>query len=258
MTGQEFIATLSPVAQRLMSIYQFKKEKPIALHITDNKERPCFMVYNDPNCYPVFINPDALGPKAEVAFMHQFCHCVQMEEKFPFVKSLTPDDKDTVELAEAINSIVLDMYVNHVLKDNGYPKDEKELEELYTELHFRFRYFTENKMPITSYDKKYAEFIYASQIARVYFEYDTKKARALQKEVAAFSKETKAYAGMFINIVKAYSYDTHIGCHYIFDHLLDNMKLKNILTIDHREEEDAENETAAADNVTSLPKDGES
>lgn len=238
MTSQEFIATLSPVAQRLMSIYQFKKEKPIALHITEDKERPCFMVFDDPSCYPIYINPDALGPNAESAFIKQFCHCVQMEEKFPFVTSLIPEDKESAELASAVNSIVLSMYANHVLKSNGYPKDEKALEALYTELHFRFRYFTENKLPITSFDKKYAEYIYAAQIARIYFEYDTKKARALQKEVAVFSKETKMYAGMFINIINAYSHDTPIGCHYIFDHLVEQLKLTDVLTINHREEED--------------------
>lgn len=262
MTSIEFLAALSPVAQNMMSIYQFKEEKPIELHITDNKERPCFMVYDNPDCYPVYLNPDVLGVQSERQFMHQFCHCVQIEEKFPFVKSKTPEDKETVELAEAVNSIVLDMYANHVLKSNGYPKDEKALEALYTELHFRFRYFTENKMPITAHDKKYAEYIYASQIAKIYFEYETKKARALQKEVAVFSKATKMYAGMFINIIKAYAYDTNIGCHYIFDHLLDELKLTDILEIDHREEEEEEEaatakETETPDNVVPFEKSAE-
>ena len=44
MTGQEFLASLSPIAQRIMSIYKFKEEKPIALHITDNVEKPCFIL----------------------------------------------------------------------------------------------------------------------------------------------------------------------------------------------------------------------
>lgn len=248
MTGQEFIANLSPSAHRIMSIYQFKEEKPIVLHITDNKENPCFMVNNDPNCYPLYINPEALGPMAEKQFIHEFCHCVQIEEKFPYVFSNTPDDPQTVELAQAINSLVLDMYVNHVLKDNGYPKDMNELNSLYTELHFRFRYFAENNMPITSCDKKFAEYIYATQIAKIYMELDSKSARTLQKEVAVFSKETKVYAGIFINIIKAYPYDTHIGCHYIFDHLLEQLKLTDILTINHREEES--DDAAAADEET--------
>ncbi|SES71075.1 hypothetical protein [[Clostridium] polysaccharolyticum] len=256
MTGQEFIASLSPVAHRIMSIYQFKEEKPIALHITDNTEKPCFMVNDDPNCYPLYINPDALGPMAEKAFIHQFCHCVQIEEQFPFVRSKTPDDPQTVQLAHAINSLVLDMFVNHVLNDNGYPKDVKKLEALYTELHFRFRYFTEKKLPITADNQVYAEYIYATQIARVYMELDSKRARALQKEVAVFSKETKLYAGIFINTIKAYPYDTHVGCHYIFDHLVDQLKLSDVLEIGHikkpADEAAATEEVNAPDNVMPL------
>lgn len=251
MTSTEFIAGLSPVAHNIMTIYQFKEEKPIALYITENKERPCYMVYDNPDCYPLYIDPEALGPKAEKMFIHQFCHCVQMEEKFPFVRSKTPDDVETVQLAQAINSIVLDMFVNDVLKNHGYPKDEKELEALFTELHFRFRYFTENNLPITHGDKKYAAIIYGAQIARVYFEYDTQKARQLQKEVAVFSKETKRYAGMFINIVKAYAYDTHVGCHYIFDHLIEDMKLTDVIEIDHREEETEEEAAPTQENAES-------
>ena len=57
------------------------------------------------------------------------------------------------------------------------------------------------------------------------------------------------YAGMFINIIKAYSYDTHIGCHYIFDHLLDELKLTDVLEIDHREEDEE-----APDNVVPFKK----
>lgn len=249
MTKTEFLASLSPVAHNIMTIYQFKEEKPIALYITENKERPCFMVYDNPDCYPLYIDPVALGPKAEKMFIHQFCHCVQMEEKFPFVKSKTPEDAQTVQLAQVINSIVLDMFVNDVLKDHGYPKDEKELENLFTELHFRIRYFTENSKPIANDEHKYEEIIYGAQIARVYFEYDTKKARQLQKEVAVISKETKRYAGMFINIIKAYNYDTHVGCHYIFDHLIDDMKLTDVLEIDHREDP-AATETAATEQET--------
>lgn len=256
MTGQEFLASLSPIAQRIMSIYKFKEEKPIALHITDNTEKPCFMVNDNPNCYPLYINPDALGPMAEKMFMHEYCHCIQIEEKFPYLMSKDPDDPLVVQLVHVINSLVLDMFVNHVLTDNGYPKDINALEKLCTELHFRFRYFKENNMKITADDQIYAEYIYAAQIARVYMELDSKHARALQKEVAAFSKETKLYAGIFINTIKAYPYDTHIGCHYIFDHLVDELKLSDVIEINHREEE---NEAAAAnestpDNVIPLKK----
>ena len=111
-------------------------------------------------------------------------------------------------------------------------------------------------MKITADDQIYAEYIYAAQIARVYMELDSKHARALQKEVAAFSKETKLYAGIFINTIKAYPQDTHIGCHYIFDHLVDELKLSDVIEINHREEED---EAAAAnestpDNVIPLKK----
>ncbi len=250
MTGQEFIASLSPIAHRIMSIYQFKEEKPIALHITDNTERPCFMVHDDPNCYPLYINPDALGPMAEKMFMHQFCHCVQIEENFPFVYSKTPDDPQTVQLAHVINSLVLDMFVNHVLADNGYPKDVNRLEKLKTELHFRFRYFKENSMQITAGGEKFAEYIYAAQIARVYMEADSKSARALQKEVAQFSNKTKLYASIFINVIKAYPYDTHIGCHYIFDHLVDQLELSDYLEINHREDtEEASASLESPDNV---------
>ena len=251
MTGQEFIASLSPIAHRIMSIYQFKEEKPIALHITDNTEQPCFMVNDDPNCYPLYINPDALGPMAEKMFIHQFCHCVQIEEKFPFVFSKNPDNQQTVQLAHVINSLVLDMFVNHVLTDNGYPKDINALEKLKTDLHFRFRYFKENNMPITADGEIYAEYIYAAQIARVYMELDSKSARSLQKEVAAFSPETKLYANIFINTIKAYPYDTHIGCHYIFDHLVEQLKLDDVLKVNHHEEETAEE---SSDNVVPFPQ----
>lgn len=246
MTGQEFIASLSPVAHRIMSIYQFKEEKPIALHITDNVEKPCYMVRNDPTCYPLYINPEALGPMAEKMFMHQFCHCMQIEENFPFLISKTPEDPQTVELAEAINSLVLDMFVNHALRDNGYPMEVDELNRLNQELHFSFRYYTENDKPFVTEQSKYAEYLYATQIARIYFELESKPARTLQKEAAAFNPNIKIYSGMFINIIKAYPYDTHIGCHYIFERLLENLKLTDILEVDHREEnDDTAKETAA-------------
>lgn len=248
MTGQEFIESLSPIAHGIISKYHFKEEKPIALYITDNVENPCYMVNNNPVCYPICINPEALGPMAEKQFIHQFCHCVQLEDQFPYVFSKTPDNPETVELAEAINSLVLDMYVNHVLTDNGYPKDIKQLENLYMELHFRFRYFEEHKMPITSYDKKYAEYIYAAQIAKIYMELDSKRARTLQKEVSVFSQNTKLYAGIFINVIQAYPYDTHVGCHYIFDHLLEQLNLTDILDTDHRM--DVETEMAPEDQPT--------
>lgn len=249
MTGQEFIASLSPVAHRIMSIYQFKEEKPIALHITDNVEKPCFMVRDDPNCYPLYINPDALGPMAEKMFIHQFFHCMQIEENFPFLKSKTPEDQQTVQLAEAVNSLVLDMFVNHALKDNGYPMDVNELNQLKQELHFRFRYFTENNVPFVTEEARYSEYLYATQIARLYFELDTKSARSLQKEADAFNTNIKAISSAFINIIKAYPYDTHVGCHYIFDHLVDQLGLTDILLVDHREEAEASEDTTTENEV---------
>ena len=231
MTSQEFIAKLSPTAHQMMTLYQFKETKPLVLHITNNEENPCYMVYDNPDCYPVYINVDYLGAAAEEKFMHQFCHCVQIEEHFPSVKCVDENDKDAKELAAAMNSIVLDMYVNAVMRRYGYVKNESEMLKKYTELTYRFRYFKENNIDVSKLGNKYSEYLYGLSIASVYFDCDTKKARELQKNANQTSPKIRQYAGTFINVIKAYSYETAIGCHYIFDHLLEDLKLNDVLYV---------------------------
>jgi len=231
MTSQEFIAKLSPAAHEMMTRYQFKETKPLELHITNNEENPCYMVYDNPDSYPVYINADFLGPAAEVKFMHQFCHCVQMEEHFPTVKCIDDNDNDAKTLAAAINSIVLDMYVNSVMKRYGYVQNKNELLKNYTELTYRFRYFKENHIDVSKLGNKYSEYLYGVSIASVYFDCDTKKARELQKDAMATSANIRQYAGTLINVIKAYDFNSAIGCHYIFDHLLSDLKLTDILYV---------------------------
>lgn len=235
ITSQEFLASLSPMAQKLMTIYQFKESKPLRLTITANEDKPCFMVFDNPDCYPVYINPEALGKKAEMYFIHQFCHCVQMDSDFPYVKEKDRNDTEAAQLAMALNSLVLDRYVHSIFKSNGYPLDIDALDKRYTELYCRIRYWNENNTDLKTLDKKYLEYIYATQIASIYFDLDTKKARGLQKLAAPVSKEIKQYAGMCISIIKSYAYNTNIGCHYIFEKLVEDLKLSDILYVEHQE-----------------------
>ena len=115
MTNQDFINSLSPKATQIISSYSCKKDKKdIVVVLSENESQ---LNFTNPEKYIIEVKRKESFEQMEYELLHEFFHCVQMDENFP---SLTPIDYSYSKIASSLSSTVLDLDVNKRLEKWNY------------------------------------------------------------------------------------------------------------------------------------------
>ena len=77
MTGNEFLATLSPIALLVMQEHSNERTKPIEVNVDYRSEAPAYM-FESNDAFYIGINPNALKYNTELSFLHEYLHCSQI------------------------------------------------------------------------------------------------------------------------------------------------------------------------------------
>lgn len=125
MNNQEFIDKLSSKVKQIVLNYEYKNptKNRIIVQITDERTR-VDLSYD--NKYIIEIKYSPIFNDMEYGFLHEFFHCVQYDEGFPYVVPITFQYH---KMASAISSIILDLDVQDRLTGNGYMYDNAPLKD---------------------------------------------------------------------------------------------------------------------------------
>ena len=114
MTNNEFLNLISDKAKGLINNYPCKTNKTDIKVFLDERS---YVETNIKNMYVIHVNKNNSLENMEYDLLHEFFHCVQIDEGYPSVYQKDIKYKD---LATNISSMVLDLDVNNRLKEVGY------------------------------------------------------------------------------------------------------------------------------------------
>ncbi len=117
MTVNEFINALSPKAKQIIYNYEYinNNRNTIIINFTDSRSQ---VNLSHQDRYIIEIKRNPILYNMEYDLLHEFYHCVQIDQGFPSVDhTLSKYQK----LATIISSAVLDLDVNERLVKVGYP-----------------------------------------------------------------------------------------------------------------------------------------
>ena len=142
MNNQEFIDKLSSKVKQIVLNYEYKNptKNRIIVQITDERTR-VDLSYD--NKYIIEIKYSPIFNDMEYGFLHEFFHCVQYDEGFPYVVPITFQYH---KMASAISSIILDLDVQDRLTKYGYKYNSTLLKESIDTIR--------KSIIISSYDKE--------------------------------------------------------------------------------------------------------
>lgn len=115
MTNQEFIDNLSPKAKTILNgQYKRKTNKTIEISVHDKHTR---VGLDHPTVYPIEVRYREPFYDMEYSLLHEFFHCIQIEEDFPSTSFL---DEKYQQMSIDISTLVLDLDVHDRLLKHGY------------------------------------------------------------------------------------------------------------------------------------------
>lgn len=176
MTKEEFLPILTQKAQDIVNqnLQKFSKLSFEVFYSDESK-----VVSDNSSHYIIYVKNDNPGD-TEYRFLHEFFHCIQDEEGFPFIIKC---DEKYEELATYLSSIILDLNVRERLEDNGYFQDLKYIKELINMYIKMLKLLQQihDKHELTSVDEmiELGGLIITSDIAKI----DNKKLVSLIKRV---------------------------------------------------------------------------
>lgn len=221
MTKEQFLQTLSLKAQNIVKD-NLKKFPNVTFKVyyADVSK----MISEGNSNYIIYVKNDVLED-IEYRFLHEFFHCIQHEEGFPNLETISYKYK---ELSNSIMSLILDLDIRERLEDNGYFQDLKYIKKsisISIQLLKSIQRIN-NKEKLTSIDDfiTYAGFLLTSDIAKIN-----------NKELFVLLSKQRPmvirYYVVFTDSVKLYSYKNADGVSNIFSYILEKFKLDSFIKI---------------------------
>lgn len=158
------------------------------------------------------------------SFLHEFFHCVQKEEGFPFLHCNIPRYKS---LETELSSFVLDLDVGDRLVANGYNRSNEYENsiKLYKEILQYIEQLNDGTV-LTSFDDEIGQ---GGMLAHLKY-FDIEADDLLIKTKNIRPKIYKTYQIMY-DAIKLYTHNTPVGVYKIYKHLLYELKLQDYFSV---------------------------
>lgn len=227
MTNDEFINALSPKAKQIIESYACKRKKNRII-ICLNEEHTKVDV-SDPNQYIIEVRQTASLYDMEYRLLHEFFHCVQMEEGFSYVSQTSVEYG---RIASAISYVVLDLDVNNRLEEVGYPYNPDGLKNI-LDTTWKLTIMAKTDATVERELHKPNEFFYRCAIT-AFIRINYNNADEIGKLLNLLKQNApdiyKAQAVIY-NTVKEVGFDTPKKAYTVFKTLIRELRLENYIQI---------------------------
>lgn len=228
MTNQEFINALSPKAKQIISAYNCtdSKKRTIVVFVTDNRSQ---VDVSFPDKYIIEVKENSVFSNMEYALLHEFYHCVQMDENFPNIHAVT---SSYTRLASSLSSTVLDLDVNDRLTKAGYPYNSEQLKGLLDRIR-KIIVIASNDTSIKNEIHEINQYIYlCSMIAFIRINYNKPdEIEQLLQILKTNAQDFFQTQSAIYNAIKKIGYDTPKKAYKLFKTLIRELELSDYVQI---------------------------
>lgn len=228
MTNQEFISGLSPKAKQIISDYNCtdSKKRTIVVFVTDNRSQ---VNVSYPDKYIIEVKKNPVFSNMEYELLHEFYHCVQMDENFPNIHAITPN---YTKLASSLSSTVLDLDVTDRLTTVGYPFNPEQLKDSLNTIRTLI-IIASNDVSVKEKIHETNQYIYmCAMIAFIRINYNKPdEIEQLLQILKTNAHDFFQTQSVIYNAIKRIGYDTPKKAYKLFKTLIRELKLINYIQI---------------------------
>ena len=228
MNNQEFIEKLSPKAKQIINNYEYKNphKNHIIVQISHNRSQ-VNVGYQDR--YLIEVRYQPIFSKMEYEFLHEFFHCIQYDEGFPHIISITSRYN---KMASAISSAILDLDVHDRLINNGYMYDstllKKSIDTIRKSIIISF-----HDKAIKQEINEINQFIFiCCKIAFIRINYKNQnEINQLLNVINRYAPNIGKAQSAIYNAIYKTGYDTPAKVYKVFKQIIRELKLSNFVKI---------------------------